>query len=609
MTTFALHWRRGTDEPDREAADALARGLSRLRPDPIACWSRGPFTLWHFAEDPWFSVHEHPAGFVAVIAGRLDAFADLVHSVGGTGAVGENPTDAAVLAAAYAKWGPACLPRLLGDFVAIVWEPRERTLLIARDRVGVAPLYYWESTEDVVVAGHLGGVLAYPGVPAAANEGYIAEVLAWDIRSATETLYQGVGRVPAGLARLFGERGARSWKWAPSYSLAVMPWSSAEADECYRETLTTAITDRMRGSALVGAELSGGLDSSTVVALGAPHMQRLAGHPLRTYSLTFPGRECDETPYIQLVVDTCDVRASLIPALPLDPERWMAEITATRDLPLTPNTAAWSVANSSAHEHGVRALLTGQGGDQGFDVSVNYPLELALEGRLLAATRTARRLYPEAGSIDFLGRVARPVISHAVHSLNPGFRSPRIPQWIDADFARRTNLEERLAKVDRPLRTVRERRAKGYRSSWEAVVFEKIRVFDALTGVRAFHPFFDPRVIQLSLNLDESHRWADGQFRTIQRRAMAGRLPRSVVARTTKADFTHLFVEEFRACGPQPFSSMQIASERGWIAGEALAAMYRSVEAAVASGTTAKGLWDLMMVLSVERWHRVVGAR
>lgn len=607
MTTFALHWRRDTDRPDRVAGDGLALGLTRLRNDPVTRWARGPLTVWHFAEDPWFSVFENPAGLVAILAGRLDAFSELIESVGGQRTVGTDPSDARVLAAAYEKWGRDCLPHLIGDFVAVIWEPRSRTLLAARDRVGVVPLYFWEKGQEVVFAGHVGGVMAHPAVPVVPNEGYIAEVLSDDIRSRTETLYRDVRRLPAGHVRVFGPTG-RTWEWAPQYSLEVMPWGAAEADERYLDILHRAIRDRMRRTDKVGTELSGGLDSSTVAALTASHAFAQYGEPLRSYSLTFPGLPCDESTFIAEVAGNSGIQANLIPCAPLDPHRWASEIDATHDLPFTPNGVAWIGLKSAAQNDGLSALLTGQGGDQGFDIDQSYPLELTLNCRFRAALSAAGRLSPNGGLTTRIARgIVRPLLLQGIRTISPGFRRHRIPDWINPAFAQTTQLEGRLAPRDPPPRTSREARLGWYRSGWQAYVLESMSLFDSLSGVKSLHPFYDSRIIQFALEIDEAQRWCDGQFRTIQRRSMAGLLPETIVRRTTKADFSHLFVEEFtRGGGRELFAQLRIASERDWVVADALVRRWNTMEESVRAGGGPSGIWVLWAAVAVERWSQTL---
>jgi len=607
MTTFALHWRRDTDRPDPEAGNRLALGLTRLRDDPVARWSRGPLTVWHFADDPRFALAEHPAGFVAILIGRLDGFAALTARLGGTGVLGHGPSDGAVLAAAYEKWGRDCFAQLLGDFVAIIWDPRECTLLCARDRVGIAPLYCWRDERGVVLAGHLGGVMAHPAVPNVPNEGYIAEVLCDDIHSREETLYRDVWRVVAGHALALHSSGEESWEWAPPYSLEITQYGdAAEADEHYRYVLTEAITDRMRGPVKIGAEVSGGLDSSSVAALAAPHAANRYGEALRSYSLAFPGiADADERRYIEEVVLASGLSATLLDCAPLA-GAWMADqARATLDLPLFPNAVSWVKLHLAARRDGVGAVLSGLGGDQWFDVSNRYPAELAVRGHFRGALSAARRLSPGDGALSVLGRrVVRPILGGAARSLRPGFRPPPVAPWISTSLARDAALSDRIRPSRAPRQTAQDERLACTRSGWEAHTMDVWSVRDALTGVTSLHPFYDSRVVQFALSLPESHRWADGQFRTIQRRAMVGRLPEAVRLRTSKADFGHLFVEAFQLAGGRDrFANLSIARDCDWVRVEDLVDRYARLDAEVRSGRFAPDIWPLWMVLAVDAWY------
>jgi asparagine synthase (glutamine-hydrolysing) len=607
VTTFALHWRRDTDRPDPEAGDRLALGLTRLRDDPVARWTRGPLTVWHFADDPRFSLVEHEAGFVAILIGRLDGFPALSARLGGPAVLGDNPSDATVLAAAYEQSGRGCLAQLLGDFVAIIWDPRERTLLCARDRVGIAPLYFWRDEREVVLAGHLGGVMAHRPIHRVPNEGYVAEVLSDDIHSREETLYRDVWRVVVGHARTFHSSGEAHWEWAPSYSLEITPYRSAdEADEHYRDVLTEAITDRMRGPVKVGAELSGGLDSSSVAVLAAAHARDRYGEELRSYSLMFPGiAASDERPYIEEVLRVAGLNATLLDHTP-PAATWMTDSArASSDLPLSPNAIVTNDLHLAARRDGVGAVLTGHGGDQWFDISNRYPVDLALRGNLKGAMSVARRMAPgEAALAVFAHGLIRPILAGVARTVRPGFRPPKVVSWISEALARDTSLSDRIMPTAPPIWSSQGERLGCTMAGWEAHVFEVISLRDALTGVTTLHPFCDSRVVQFALSLDESHRWGDGQRRAIQRSAMVGRLPEFVRHRTTKGEFSHLFVEGFQlAGGHDRFANLSIARERDWVRADDVIQRYGRADEALLSGRPTLDLWPLWMILAVDTWY------
>lgn len=604
MTTFALRWlRQGQGRVTVGPNVPLATGLMRLRKNPVSCWTRGPLAVWHFSEDPVLSLFEDPSGRIVIVVGRLDAFDDLVHLAGGARSLGGSPSDAQVLAAVMHRWGEGGLDRLIGDFIAIVWDPRERSLLCARDRVGVAPMYYWESPDEVVVSGHIGGVLAHDLVQATPNDHYVAEALAVTFESLTDTLYKDVRRLPAGHARLFESTGSRSWRWAPEYPVDPDRLSSAEAQERYRELLTLAIRDRARGAGRIGTELSGGLDSSTVAALAAPLVSHRPGEGLRSYSLVFPGLECDETPYIREVAEYCGLTPTLVPAATPPPDFWRHEQATTRDLPLAPNLVAWRSIRSAARDDGLSTMLTGMGGDQGFDSTSMAVVGPLLGLRFREAGQAARTLYPDLSAGLRLTQSLRPALANRVRTHFPGFRPQPAPEWIDSRFARETGLHDRHRHPPAPPSSARDERLGLYRSGWESYVFEANSLFGLMTGLASSHPFYDARVIAFALALEERHRWANRQGRAIQRRSMIGRLPGAVVERRSKAEFSHLFVEELRrAGGRSAFDGLLIARECGWVQPDELVRMYDAMEEGVRAGSGPSWVWPLWMVLAVERW-------
>ena len=362
----------------------------------------------------------------------------------------------------------------------------------------------------------------------------------------------------------------------------------------------------MRGPVKIGAEVSGGLDSSSVAALAAPHAANRYGEALRSYSLAFPGiADADERRYIEEVVLASGLSATVLDCAPLA-GAWMADqARATLGLPLFPNAVSWVELHLAARRDGVGAVLSGLGGDQWFDVSNRYPAELALSGHFRGALSAARRLSPGDGALSVLGRrVVRPILGGAARSLRPGFRPPPVAPWISTSLARDAALSDRIRPSRAPRQTAQDERLGHTRSGWEAHTMDVWSLRDGLTGVTSLHPFYDSRVVQFALSLPESHRWADGQFRTIQRRAMVGRLPEAVRLRTSKADFGHLFVEAFQlAGGHDRFANLSIAHDRDWVRADDLVDRYTRLDAEVRSGRFAPDIWPLWMVLAVDSWY------
>lgn len=605
--TFALLWRRDPLAPAVPRADRLASGLNRLRAAPVRWWRRGPFAVCAFEDDAWFSVAERRAGVVAIVAGRFDARRDTIERLGGPRLLGAAPSDADLLAAAFDRWGSSCFSKLPGEYVAVIWLESENRLLCARDRLGVEPLFLWRDRGEVVLAGHVAGILAHSGVRPEPNEGFLAEVLAYAITSREETLYRGVERVVAGTAVELRRHDERSWVWAPDWSPARSRSfaSAADADDAYLEVLSVAVRDRLRapesGRPLdVGLELSGGLDSSSVAALASAHVGRDA---LRSFTVTFPGRACDEARFADEVVTTLGLVGTAVPC-PIAPTGWFREsVLATCDLSMTPNGVPALGLRQVSRAAGITGLLNGHGGDERFDVSLVHPVELALRGRIPSALESARRLAP-GDSLLTAARdgIARPFMGVSLRRLGMrgGWRD-RAP-WVTDAFARSVDLDQRIRPSYPAALTSRTDRLAHDASGWEALRRDSIGVLDAMTATRSLSPYDDARVVEFALSLPERHRWTDGQFRAIQRRAMVGRLPEAVRLRTTKAELSHLLVDALRDLGGEDRIRRLRVVRSGWVDGAEIVRRYEELDAAIRAGAPLRDIWRLWLIMAVDEW-------
>jgi len=147
-------------------------------------------------------------------------------------------------------------------------------------------------------------------------------------------------------------------------------------------------------------------------------------------------------------------------------------------------------------------------------------------------------------------------------------------------------------------------------AGWEALAHELQATLGARGGVTIRHPYYDIRVIAFALGLDERERWANGQTRTVQRRALATALPDVIRDRTTKADFTVLFTQAFEALGGRDrFADLRIASQAGWVNAEEIVRCYDEFVEGVHRGRTPRYLWGLWLALSVDIWYRAEVAK
>ena len=338
------------------------------------------------------------SGLAVVADVRLDDRSALCEALGVPHAERAGLDDLDLIARAWARWGRDCPNHLLGDYAFAVWDRRARTLFCARDHMGVRPFYYAETARGFVFASAVEAVLAAPGVDDRLDE---ATVATWLVRrkplTNTRTFFAQVRKLPPGHA-LEVAAGApprlhRHWRpeRAPRVRLA--------SDDAYAEELldlcARAVRDRLRGPDPVGAHLTGGLDSSTVVVLAARELRR-AGRPPPLAYTWLPPRDRQPAAAGAPEYDVIDAVCAgeglrLFHHCEVDPE---AQLVMLRRDGVYPGRVflPWEESvQRQAGEHGVRVLLSGMGGDEG--VSFNgrgFCAQLLLGGRWLRLAAECR---------------------------------------------------------------------------------------------------------------------------------------------------------------------------------------------------------------------------
>lgn len=267
----------------------------------------------------------------------------------------------------FERHGVGCLERMRGMFALAIWDTRERSLFLARDRFGVKPLYYLHRPDGGLVFGsEIKAVLCGMRARAALHLAALPDFLANHAPSGNETLFEGVRRLPPG-HYLMWKAGAisirRYWDLEyPRESSRAPISSSAERSLVaeYSQRLTEAVRIRLMSDVPLGMFLSGGIDSAAITATMAP----LVKQPIRTFSVAFAEREANELRYARMVAQAygTEHREVLV-----SPEEFFAELPRLiwhEDEPLAhPSSVALYFVSRLASEH-VKVVLTGEGSDE-----------------------------------------------------------------------------------------------------------------------------------------------------------------------------------------------------------------------------------------------------
>ncbi len=277
---------RGPDEAGLYLGDGVGLGHRRLS---IIDLSHG--------QQPML---DEAAGWALAYNGELYNFELLKTELEAQGVVFHSRCDTEVLLRAWQHWGEACLPRLRGMFAFAVWDMRSRRIFLARDHIGVKPLYYgFTRAGDLVFASELKGLLAHPGVERNIDPQALEEYLAFGYVPDPKSVYRGIFKLPPGhwLSWRAGESAPIAHQYWDVPFKIVSDLKLSDATAQLRGLLDDAVTSQMVSDVPLGAFLSGGVDSSAVVA----SMSRASQQPVRTCSIGFDHGGFDETAYARKV--------------------------------------------------------------------------------------------------------------------------------------------------------------------------------------------------------------------------------------------------------------------------------------------------------------------
>jgi asparagine synthase (glutamine-hydrolysing) len=302
---------------DLQTVERMAATMRDRGPDGEGSWARGRLALAHrrlkiidlsSAGDQPMSDDE--LGLTIVFNGCIYNHRELRRELEAEGYRFFSTSDTEVILKAYAHWGWECVTRLAGMFAFALYEHDAGRLVLARDRLGVKPLYLAETSGALRFASTLPALLEGGGIDTELDPVALHHYLSWHaVVPAPRTILKGVRKLPPATVMVIGRDGERSshtyWRASFSRRAESRDWSDEDWALAVRDALRTAVERRMVSDVPVGVLLSGGLDSSLIVALLAEAGQR----KLATFSVGFDAvgdREGDEFQYSDLVAATFD---------------------------------------------------------------------------------------------------------------------------------------------------------------------------------------------------------------------------------------------------------------------------------------------------------------
>jgi asparagine synthase (glutamine-hydrolysing) len=298
-------------------------------------------------------------------------------------------TDTEVLLHLYEEYGAGCLERVNGQFAVAIWDARERRLFLARDRMGIRPLFYTRAGDSFLFASEVKGLLAVPGVTTEIDPVVLDQVFVYWAALPGNTVFRGIEELPPGHYLTLREgRQALQAYWSFGFTEPVASRTTDEYLDELHALLDDATRIRLRSEAPGGLYLSGGLDSSVVAGLASSH----SGVPLRTFGIGFDEPAFDESDSQARVSNLLGTRHSCVRVPNSDigdsfqDVVWHAETPLTRTAP-----GPMYLLSRLARDSGCKFVLTGEGADE---ILAGYDLFKEAAIRRFCARRPESKLRP-----------------------------------------------------------------------------------------------------------------------------------------------------------------------------------------------------------------------
>ena len=366
----------------------------------------------------------------------------------------------------YEDLGPDCLPRLNGQFAFAIWNARDRSLFLARDRVGICPLFYTVADGALVFGSEIKAIACHPAVSLRLDPLSLAQVFTYWVPLTPRSVFQGITGVPPGGYLVAREGRIRLQKyWEMSFATAAetpggVPEAEAERTfaEEFRELLVDAVRIRLRADVPVGAYLSGGLDSSVIASIA----QRVGTGRLDTFSVSFSDAAFDESPFQRGMAGRLGTAHQVASVSPADIARVFPEVIWHTETPvLRTAPAPMFLLSRLARDAGYKVVLTGEGADEflaGYDIFKEAKVRRfwARQPASTSRPRLLQRLYGDIARISSTGSpflsaffgyrltdVEAPDYSHAIRWRNTSRTQRFFSEQLVAEIAAAGEPESR----------------------------------------------------------------------------------------------------------------------------------------------------------------------
>jgi len=551
-----------------------------------------------------------------VFNGEIYNYRELRKFLLSKGHVFKTQTDTEVIVHLYEEYGPQCLEKLRGMFAFAIWDENAKTLFLARDRVGIKPLYYSLTDKAIVFASEIKAILADPSINRELAPEIIDRFLTFLYVPGEETLLKHVRKLAPGHYLLVknGKAELRQY-WDLQFSKPSNCLSLNDAENELSNLLAEAVELHMIADVPVGVLLSGGVDSTAVLSFAAERTDK----EISTYTVGFSDSGvADERPYARLAAETFGTQHHDMTITAGDFAEFLPRYVWHMEEPVCEPPAVAMYYVSKLAKNYVKVLLSGEGGDEAFAGYSNYRNTLWLERLkhiMPALNDTASRGLSGVNSWFHSSRITKyaPLINatfpdyYYSRTSNPyRYSGNGLGELYSADFERSIDREYSVEPVQKLFSRVKDQGILDqmlYIDTKTWLPDDLLIKADKMTMANSLElrvPLLDHRVLEFAASLPADYKVRGFSLKYILKRALSKRVPRAILKRK-KAGF------------PVPYESWMRGDLKNWLNGilldrETSARGYfrKSTVEKLLSENTSSGRYskELFSLAVLELWHR-----
>jgi asparagine synthase (glutamine-hydrolysing) len=539
----------GYNQDSAELLTVIGKSLAARGPDggsEIYADSLGmTYRAFHTNRQSWSEQQPMISSRGQIMAwdGRLDNREDLRTRI--RDIQGHQP-DVAIVMSAYLKWGIDFLSTLIGDFALALWEPNTKVLLLARDPVGPRPLFYHVDNTRLIWSTELESFFRIPGVQLEVDDDYVAGYLA-GLPEPWQTPYKNISAVPPGnfvIARDGQLEVHRFWGLNPNNEIRYK--NDGEYEEHFRDLFREAVSARLQVDGPVWAELSGGLDSSSIVCMADRIIEsgEVSATRLETVSAIFDeSPSSDERRFIRYVEEKRGRSGHHLS----ESEFGILAAPSPEYFTSIPNglesfAQYHKGVRKAMLEDGARVLLCGVGGDEMLTASPNPSLELAdlITGFKPLQLHRRLQLWSQALKRSYLSLLWQnavvPTLPRRIQVTCRNKQSAQALALLNSDFVKRMNLRDRL-QGPADIFGFPSPSGQGQASAFLSVVKNISAGYHRAWGnVEIGYPFMHRPLVEFLQAIPVDQGLRPGETRSLMRRALRDLLPIEIVERTGKGN-------------------------------------------------------------------------